>query len=111
MRKAFLWDFNLWDKGVSMSEEELVKSVFEMHKAWIENGLANAKDMAHDCNIDATLRQFYRATLALKGLESVFTVEIPEVRQYIDRKKDEIPRKEIPEIANIFKTKCLIRRV
>lgn len=63
-----------------LGKEQLVKDVFETHKRWIEEGLEQAKSYAEDCDFKSMLQNFYKATLALKGLEAVFTVEVPEVR-------------------------------
>ena len=91
-----------------MSDEQLVKDVFDMHKRWIEEGLEQAKSYAEDCDFKSMLQNFYKATLALKGLEAVFRVDVPEARAYTKQKKAEIVKKDIPELVNILRQKCKI---
>jgi hypothetical protein len=79
-----------------------------MHKRWIDEGLSQSKDYAEDCDFESMLQNFYKATLALKGLESVFTREIPEVHAYTEQKKHEIVKKDIPELVAILQQKCKI---
>ena len=95
-------------KGENLSDEQLIKDIFQMHKRWVDEGLEQSKAYAEDCDFKSMLQNFYKATLALKGLESVFTREIPEVRAYTEQKKQEIVKKDIPELVDILKQKCKI---
>jgi hypothetical protein len=98
------------DEDDKKGKEQLVKDVFEMHKRWIEEGLEQAKSYAEDCDFKSVLQNFYKATLALKGLEAVFTVDVPEVRAYIEQRKAEVTKKDIPELVNILQQKCKIQK-
>ena len=110
MRSAYLL-LTTHGKGVMvMSEEEQVKAIFAKYREWIEGSLSNAKATANDCDIDATLREFYYAVNSLKGLDGVFKVEISEVRQYIEQKRHDFFKKEIPEIAGIIRDRCILRK-
>jgi len=92
-----------------MSEEQIVRDIFDLHKRWVEDGIATAKDSAVECNPQAVLQHFYRAVLALKGLEAVFTKEIPEVSKYVTERKATIIKQDIPELAGALK-KCMIHK-
>ena len=91
-----------------MSDEQLVKDIFQMHKRWVEEGLEQSKSYAEDCDFKSMLQNFYKATLALKGLEAVFNIDVPEARVYAEQKKAEIVKKDIPELVNILQQKCKI---
>ena len=93
-----------------MSEEQklAIAGVFEMHKRWVDEGMEQAKEYARERSFSGMLQNFYKATLALKGLEAVFRVDVPEARAYTKQKKAEIVKKDIPELVNILRQKCKI---
>ena len=91
-----------------MSDEELVKNVFNMHKRWVEEDLEQSKAYAADCDFESMLKNFYKATLALKGLEAVFNIDVPEARTYTEQRKATIMTKDIPKLASILREKCKI---
>ena len=92
-----------------MSEDELIKGIFDLHKEWIEDSIEGAKYAADECDAKRMLENFYRAVLALKGLESVFTVEIPEVTKYSREKKNEMTTRDIPDLVKRLE-KCICKR-
>ena len=96
----------MWN--VAEEEEELIKSVFDTHKEWVEDSIEAAKQHADECNTKRMLESFYRGILALKGLEAVFTVEIPEVTKYSREKKAEIRTKDIPDLVKRLE-KCVCK--
>ena len=81
------------------------EDVFKWHKQVIEENLQDAEYQAGECNVEGMLRNFYTATLELKGLQSVFEPTPQEVTEYIESKKSEIRKDVIPSLSKEIK-KC-----